>query len=120
MTKLIKPVSVYLVKGPFGYTIQIKRINRLRKVEAEAYLGDVLDLGYAKAEALRDLLNKFLEDQACIILDDADEIHQAIQREKRTLKRAEGEVEAIQLRIDQLQEGLERLNLDSCNPSESC
>lgn len=93
MAEFIKPTTVTHIRSDFGYTVRIDRRGRLDTVEASLDLGKVLDLSWTKATELQQLLEKFLEDEANIILDDKkcleQRIHWANERKKNLLKGVE-------------------------------
>ena len=53
---------------------------------AELSLGDVLDLSYSRAEELQNLLEKFLENEATIMLDEKADLEREIHRSKKCIK----------------------------------
>ena len=99
MAEFIKPTSVQQIRSSFGYTVLIERKGSLNTVEASLDLGCVLDLSWTKANELRELLEKFLENEGRVILDDKkcleQRIHWANEKKKNLLKRVEDNVDEL-------------------------
>lgn len=117
MPKFIKPVSVQLQKGDFGYSVAITKINRLRQRQAEVSLGSVLDLGYARAVELQELLEKFLEDQPCIMACDDAEIRQELKTETMKLTIARNAIKQQEARVANLRARI--ANIEACDDPSS-
>jgi hypothetical protein len=106
MSESINPISMERTRGPYGYSLILKRRNRLNQVVAEINLAAVLDLGYARREELEAFFSKFLEGGSRILLDSEAMLKDQIAFHERRKVQLAASLKDSDEKISELEEAL--------------
>lgn len=112
MAEFIKPIDFIRIRSAYGYSVVLRKKNRLNKIEKELNLGSVLDLSYSRREQLAKFLEDFLEDQATIMLDEALVLEDRIEYYQKCIQHDEAVIKGHQEALAEVEKRLKELKND--------